>query len=148
MAKSPVPPGAFVELNAGNIDEGKFFKQLNAKIKRAYRELIDYEKSSEDTQGKAVITAQISIFRTKGTKDHFSIVHGTKISTPAQKNVSVVKARGEHLLCQPTGASEFDPDQMVIFDAQGRAIGGVDPETGEVVSNDVAGKIEPQAKAQ
>jgi len=152
MAKSNIPPGGMVELSVDTIDEGKFRKQINRAISRAYRELLEYEKQSEDPSGKAVVTCQVQVFRTKGARDHFSVVHQTKITVPSMKNVSVVKARGEKLLCQPVGSSQYDPDQQTIFDADGRIIGGTDPETGEVIDpnapSPVAGKIVPQTAAQ
>jgi hypothetical protein len=142
--KSPVPPGAMVELQVDNIDEGKFKKQFNAAMRRAFKELLAFQKESDSSGGKSVVTASITILKTPGTSDHFTIQHGCKTSVPTMKNVSIVKARGERLLCQPIGASEHDPDQQAFFDAQGRVIGGIDPDTGELIEDGpspVAGKI-------
>lgn len=130
--KSPIPPGAYVGVNVNNIDEGKLKKRLDRQLTRAMKELKDYEEQSGDRSGKAVITATIALARSKDSKEFWAITYGVKIATPMPKNLSLVKERNGHLLCQPTGASEFDPDQMVIFDDKGRPIGGTDPETGEV----------------
>lgn len=132
-----------VELSIDNIDEGKARKEFNAKIRKAFRELLQYQKDTESSGGKAVVTLSVTMFKTKGTSDHYSVEHSTKITVPTMKNLSVVKARGERLLCQPIGASQHDPEQQAFFDSTGRIIGGVDPDTGELVEDGpvVAGKI-------
>lgn len=132
-----------VELSIDNIDEGKARKEFNAKIRKAFKELLQYQKDTDSSDGKAIVTLSVTIHKTANTKDHFNVVHSTKVSVPTIKNTSVVKARGERLLCQPIGASLHDPEQQAFFDASGRIIGGVDPDTGELIEEEphVAGKI-------
>lgn len=146
--KSPIPAGAFVELNIDAIAEGKCRRDFERKLRRAYKELMEYEKETGDTKCKSVVLLKVTISRMAAAKEHIAITHNTKLSTPTVSEVSIVRERGGRLLCQPVGASEFDPDQQVLFDSLGRPIQGVDPETGEAFGDeakqkDVAGKIRP-----
>ena len=147
--KSPVPAGAMMELNLDLIGEGSFRRKFERAIRRAVKELLAYEQETQDQKGKSQVVAKITVARLPSAKDHFNVSFNVKTATPTANEVSVVKARGGRLLCQPVGASEWNPDQQVLFDAQGRAIQGTDPDTGEVVSGegekDVAGKIERAA---
>ncbi len=143
-AKSPAPPGAMVEMAVDNIDEGKFKRQFNAAMRRAFKDLLAYQKETDSSSGKSTVTATVTIFKTAGTSDHFTIQHGCKTNVPTMKNVSIVKARGERLLCQPIGASEHDPDQQAFFDSQGRIIGNED-DASEDDTPHVVGRIAQQA---
>lgn len=132
--KKAPPPGAFVSVGIDQIDEGRFKKQLDASMLKAYSDLAEYIKATDDQSGKATLTFKIILTKTKGVKDHFTIKTTKAVSIPQPVVESVVKVRNGKLLCQPIGASEHDPDQQAFFDADGKPI-GVDAE------KDVAGTI-------
>jgi hypothetical protein len=139
--RSPVPPGAFVELTLPLVDEGECLAKVNRAIRRAMRGLRSYEEETDDKTQCAVVSLKLKIKRTKGAQDHFDVTYGTKVETPEAKRTSIVKERNGKLLCQPAGSNEGAPEQQLFYDAKGRIIGGVDPETGEVA--DPEGGSEP-----
>jgi hypothetical protein len=150
---SPAPPGAYVELDATLIDEGKYIAMLTARLKQAYADLVQYEKESFDRKAKAVVTAKITLHRTPNTEDCFDIDYDVSIKVPTIKRSSVAKeSKDGKLICQPAGTNQESPDQQLFYDNRGRIIGGpkvaplgdVDEETGEEKSRHVAGRIEPR----
>lgn len=139
---------AFVELGAAEISEGKFLEQLDAALRKAFRELGEYERSSDSTTGVAKVQATIAIKRAKDLKEHFVIQFAIKRSVPTATTGSVVKEQGGRLLCRPQGSAHDTPDQRLLFDAKGNPVAGVDPETGEDYSearkDQVAGRLTGQ----
>lgn len=138
---SPAPPGAFVEIDSALIDEGKFIETLTAKLRHGYRELLAYEKESSDMTAKVVTTVKITICRMAGSSTAFDVNYNIANTIPSVTRSSFVKEAGGRLLCQPAGSNADNPDQQLYFDARGRIIGGVDPETGEMHDEPVAGRI-------
>jgi hypothetical protein len=141
-----------VELCTDLIDEGGLKRAMDRAIGRTLRELRDYERDTLDRGGEVSVQATIRVKRSPGTSEHFDVVYHVTTKVPTPKHKSQVKERGGRLLCQPSGSSDGDPDQMLFFDSRGRIIGpsgpgeNVDPATGEVVdAGDVAGSIRPAA---
>jgi hypothetical protein len=129
------------------IDEGQFIKQVNAAIRKAYKNLREFEQQTEVKTGKAVVQIGVSIQRMKDSETYFVVKTTLNVKTPsAPEKASVVVEKSGHLLCQPIGTNE-EPDQQLIFDAKGRIISGgpitIDGKTGEVIDEapPVAGTI-------
>lgn len=147
--RSPVPPGAFLELDTDLVDEGRMRRGLDRAIKKCVREIIEYEREVDSKDGKGEVALKLIIRRAKGAEEHFEVIHETKIKTPTPRRASFVRERAGRLLCQPTGSNSGDPDQQLLFDGMGRVIGGgappepeqeeIDTETGEV--SPVVGRI-------
>jgi len=78
-SKSKVPIGAFVPVSLAEIDEGKFLKKLNRQLIKGHADLVDYIAETGDPSGAVVIHAIIKLKKTKGVKDHFSIIAKSKI---------------------------------------------------------------------
>lgn len=142
---SNVPPGAMLEIGLELIDEGKFIKQVNAAIRKAYKDLLDFEKQTDIKTGRASVAVSIGMGRLKQANNHFVVETQITVKQPASpKGATVVAEKCGRLLCQPVGTND-DPEQQLIFDAQGRIIGDkgalIDNETGEVIEKPVAGSI-------
>lgn len=120
-----------VELDVDLIDEGRMRTQLHQSLKRALRDLLAYEKESMDRDGSAEVTLKIKMGRTKGSSEFFDVEYGTSVKVPNVVRGTSVKEVGGRLLCQPSGSNEDNPEQQLFYDAKGRIIGGVDPDTGE-----------------
>jgi hypothetical protein len=142
--RTPVPPGSFVEVDPTLLDEGRFLKTIGVSIKKALAELLEYEQQTGDLKAASQITLKVKLGRTEGTSNHFDVQYAVEVKSPAVTRGSIMLERDGRLLCQPTGASDADPEQMVLFDAQGRAIGDIDPTTGEVRRRP-AGDVPPVA---
>lgn len=140
MGKKSLPPGAMVRVGVDNIAEGDFKKKLDASIRRAVKQLYEYQRDTMDGGGKSVVTATITIAKAKGTDRQMAITTSVKVNIPTPVNISSAKMTDNgDLLCQPVGTSEYDPDQQTIFDNNGKII-GADTEDGAV-----AGRIEKTA---
>ncbi len=129
---SAAPPGAYVELEAALIDEGRFIETLNAALRRAFQELRDYHKATDSSKGTAVVTCKVSLCRSSGAKEFYDVTHGVKVTAPEVKRTSMVKEGQGKLICQPAGSNEDSPDQMLFYDHTGRIIGTVDLKSGEI----------------
>jgi len=139
---TPIPSGAYVELNVDLVSEGALRREIDRRIGQAFRELLEREQATGDKTGKAVVTAQIVIERGKDSEQFWRIRHKVQHAVPPITQMSLVKGVNGRLICQPEGAGKDDPDQMKLFDAQGRCKGVFDPQTGEIVEEpDVAGKV-------
>jgi hypothetical protein len=127
-----VPSGAMVELTADLIDEGLFLKQLNIKLRKAHRELKEYVDETGDGKAKAVLMCRVELCYDADAEDFIAITHnvGTRIPTPKKK--TFVKERGGRMLVQPIGSTDSSPDQMSLFDREGRVIGRLNTRTGEI----------------
>lgn len=142
--KSPVPPGALLEIDPTLIDEGKFMEVMTARLRQAYRDLLSYEEETQDRTSKVVTTAKITVCRIPNVENHFEVSYCVSNAIPSATRNSVVKEANGRLLCQPAGSNSDTPDQQLYFDSRGRIIGGpddVDLATGEERKH-VAGKID------
>jgi hypothetical protein len=124
---SPIPAGAYVEVNVDNIDEGRLKKKLESKIRQAYRALQQYEQETSDFGGKATVTLKVSVKREKGSAGVFRLAYKLVTTTPEAESATLAKQGADgQLICQPGGTTEDDPDQLVIFDQNGRVLGKVE----------------------
>lgn len=141
--KPAIPQGNYVELNIDHIDEGDFRKQLEDTIRRAFEQLIEREKISDDRSGKAKIKCELMIERE--SEKYFSI------KTKVDHKVDPLPARsyqfregGGKMLTNPDDSLN-DTDQLRLFDKHGKSAGAVDLQTGEVLDEEadtsVAGKV-------
>lgn len=137
---SPVPPGAYVELNVDLIDEGKFRAHLESKMKQALKDLLQYEEDTMDRSGSAMVTLKFKMSRTKGSSEFFDLEYTVANQVPNVVRASTAKEANGRLICQPTGTSEDSPDQQLFFDRNGRIIGKTGGE-----ESPVAGRIGKQA---
>lgn len=139
---NPTPANAYVEVKADSIREGKFRKEFDQAIQSAFTELMAREDLTGDRTGQAVITAKVVIQRGKDMDTMFKITDSVRKSVPEAARSTLVKGAGGRLLCQREGTSADDPDQMRLFDSEGKAVGILNPETGEVEDiNPIAGTI-------
>lgn len=139
---SPVPPGAMVKVGMNELNGGKFVRQANSKLAKIVKGLLEFEEETGDMTGKALLTMKIVIRRLKNSADHFEVGYTFTEAVPSCKNVDIVKEAGGRLLCQPAGASGDNPDQLLLFDSQGRIISGVDKDTGETALVEAEAKPE------
>jgi hypothetical protein len=122
IQRSPVPPGAFVEVDVTNISEGDFVAEVNEKVRKAMSELFDYEKRTGDMGGLIEVTAKIKVSRFPNTKNLFNIETQVTSKIPVLTRASEATERGGKLLCQPVGTND-DAEQQLFYDGQGRVIG-------------------------
>lgn len=133
----PIPHGAMVEICVDLVDEGDFKKRLDLAIRRAHRGLREYLEESKDKGGTATIVAKIKLRYDPDADDHVVIDHQIGVKTPERVKRSYVKERKGHLLCQPSGSSEDNPDQQRLFNPDGTII----PRPDAASNGAVAGKI-------
>lgn len=140
MKVEELPNDAFVELDSRLIDEGKFLKQLDSMLRRAYHDLMDREKSTGDPFGKAVLKAKITLRRAK-SQQYFDVEYEMIHAVTPSKRTTLVKGVGERLICPAHGSSEDDPAQLRLFDINGDLTATINPKTGELLDEDVPLKI-------
>lgn len=122
MDKSPAPPGAYQEVSLELIQEGAFQKAVNQALRKAVKELVEYERETHDKGGVAAVGIKVKIRRLKGTETHMAIETAITVATPQPKGGSVAVERQGKLLCQPIGTND-EPEQQLFYDAHGRVIG-------------------------
>ena len=53
--------GEYIELNATNLDRGRFLQQLNDELAGAFKKLTDYQAETNDHKKPAVVTVKITL---------------------------------------------------------------------------------------
>lgn len=122
LQKSPVPPGAYVEVDVANINEGLFIAEVNAKMRKALGDLFVYEQGTGDRTGQIEVTAKIKVGRMANTRDLISITTKVTSKIPEPETTSEAKESGGKLLCQPVGTND-DAEQQLLYDGRGNLIG-------------------------
>lgn len=137
-----IPADALVELTAQLVDEGRLVEDMDAALAEA-NGVIERRKAAGKTGGKCKITATIELEADPEIEGHVIITYHVTTKTPRNDRSCLAKSAGGRLLCQADGARDETPDQLVLFDRRGRAIGAVDRETGEVMPppSDTVGKV-------
>lgn len=135
--KSPAPPGAFVEIGLEDIDEGKLVKAANAKLKKAFRDTLEYEKETSDKTAKFVMNIEITCERMPNSEELWDISYKIPTKIPTATRATFAKEVGGKLLAQPAGTNEDTPDQQLFYDNRGAIIGG-EPTP---IKSDIAGRI-------
>lgn len=137
--KSRAPAGAYVEVGTNEIDEGKFVALLDSALRKAFRDFLDYEKTTGDSKAKVIITPKITLQRMKGSEELIDIAYTIPVKVPTAIRSTVAKERGGKMLAQPAGTNDDSPDQQLFYDARGAIIH--DPITNQPIIPDVAGRI-------
>lgn len=127
-----LPSDALVEMSVGDIDKGGLVREMNSSMREALQAL-EARKKRGTTSGEVVITAQVRIGYDEELEDHVRITSVVTLKTPKNDKVSLAKAIGGRLLCQPGGADATTPNQMPLFGHDGEALGILDRRTGEIV---------------
>lgn len=146
MSQQPLyPAGAMLELSLDLIAEGQLKNELDAAVKRAHRDLIEYREATGDPSGKTTVTLTIELKHDKDVKDWVAVTHSVSNGVPKRTATTLVREAGDRLLVQPIGSHEESPDQQVLFDKSGRSIGvsknGQFEAAPEADASPVAGKI-------
>ena len=129
---SPFPSGSYLEVDLNLIDEGKMASKLSDAIRRAFADLIHYQRETNDLKSKAGVSLQISLGSIPNIAGWADVSYKISVKIPSAVSHSNAKIAGEKLLCQPIGTGPGAPEQQVFFDANGRIIGGINPSTGEI----------------
>lgn len=141
MSANGLPADTYVELTTDLVGEGKLVEEMDAAIREAHTALRSRRERGE-TGGACTITATITLAYDPQFKEHVLIKHAVGLKTPKNEYSTMVKEKGEVLLCQPEGSNAETPDQLRLFDASGRPRGVLDKRTGEVTeAKDVAGRV-------
>jgi len=136
-----LPSGTMVELSTGLIGEGKFIEEIDRALAEAAAALVK-RKSSGERSGSCKITATIDVGYDPDIEDHVTVVHCVVLKTPKNEKMTLVKEKGGRLLCDPSGSTASTPDQLRLFDRNGRPTGVLDTRTGELLEPPTtAGKI-------
>jgi hypothetical protein len=141
-AAAGIPADALVELTAGLVDEGRLIEDMDAALAEA-NVVIERRKAAGKLGGKCKITATIELEADPELEGHVVITYHVITKTPRNDRACLAKSAGGRLLCQADGARGETPDQLVLFDRRGRAIGAVDGATGEILKppSDTLGKV-------
>lgn len=137
-----IPADALVELTTMLVDEGRLVEDIDAALAEA-NGVLERRKAAGKPGGKCRITATVELEADSEIDGHVVITYHVTTKTPRNDRSCLAKSAGGRLLCQVDGARDETPDQLVLFDRLGRAIGAVDRETGEVVPppSDTVGKV-------
>ena len=128
----PIPNNAYVELNLDLISEGKLRAEIDRQLRQAYVELMDREQVTGERTAAATVGVKITLARSGDADQYWKVGHSVTRSIPPIVKTSLCRGANNRLICQPTGASEDSPDQMILFDGDGQPAGTLDPVTGEV----------------
>ena len=142
----PLPSDTLLELTSNLIDEGRFVGDLNAAIAEA-NEILEKRIKKGDTKCRCKITATIEIASDKDLTDHRMIRYAVTTKTPKEERSTLAKSKNGRLLCQADGTGAESPDELKLFDRQGRAIGLLDVTTGETKPLASSDPIPMQKKA-
>lgn len=141
-----LPEGAMVEISTDLIDEGRLKLQIDEALREAHAALMRRREAGQ-TGGECKISVDISMGYDPDMRETVTLTHCVSLKTPKNQSVSLVKEKAGRLLCQPSGSSTDIPEQQRLFDAQGRSLGVLDLETGELTSeSEVVGKIRTATK--
>lgn len=141
---SPIPSGMYVELDVDGINDGNFRKSVDAAIQRGFRELDRWEEETMRADGAFEVQATIKVFRMPESNEIFIVEDRVKLKTPDLSHQSTAKGVNGRLICQPEGSSSGDPNQIRLFDRQGRPKAMFDTGTGELIDDnkdDIAGQV-------
>ncbi len=140
---SDIPSGAMVQINIDLIGEGELRKEFDEAIAEAHQIIARRREKGNFGGGKATVTATVSLEYDPDLKDTIVITHCVSTKTPKNEKVSMAAEKAGVMLCQLTGAGEDTPHQQRLFDRTGRAIGTLNPHTGELTEppSDVAGVV-------
>jgi hypothetical protein len=134
-----------VELRLAHVNEGKLVQRIDRAIRQAVQGLKQFELDSEQTgKGKASVSVSIEVKRV-GVEKHFGISYAVNVKTPTMRTETIAKESADgRAICRPEGSAHDSPDQGLLFNERGEVVGGVDPDTGEVIDpalRGVAGKV-------
>jgi hypothetical protein len=120
-----------IQLGVEQIGEGDLIAQMNEAIAEAHRTL-QRRRESGYPSGKIKIGAEIAVEYDPNMPDHVAVRYSVSSRSPKEERVTLAKEKNGVLLVQPTGSSEDAPEQMRMFDKNGRLVGTMDQRTGEI----------------
>lgn len=147
--KAPTAPPLLVEVTVETLDEGSFVRSFNTHLVRAARELREAraEQCRRGIKQKLSmrIKANVKLILEPESDELLAIECDVSRALPNPANVTFARLTGETILAQPGGTTPDSPDQLHIFNRDGKPSGEVvDTNTGEVKDKDgaVKGTIE------
>ena len=144
---APIPHGSMIKVRLQDLAEGQFIRDVDHAIHAAYQAIEKIKSDRGVIPGDAKVSIELKIGFDPDAPDMVAIVAGLKTSLPAVSTATLAKSKAGQLLCQPTGTSDGDPDQMVLFAPDGRRIGkfdavrGYTPNGQAAPESDVVGRI-------
>ena len=142
------PAGLMIEVDAENIDEGRFLQAVTAAASKAYAELNAAVEATGQSGLKArVKLGTLELAMHKDLDDTVHITYSTPVVVPPSvKRKTLALAKGGRILSQPGGPNKDEPRQMRMFTTDGKPAALVDVDTWEVVDeaaegDGTAGKI-------
>jgi len=141
MSAKALPADTFVELRTDLIGSGNLVVEMDDALREAH-DALKRRRERGELGGDCTITATIKLGYDPDLKEHVKVVHCVTLKTPKNEMATIVKEKGDMLLCQLEGSTAETPDQLRLFDGRGRITGTLDRATGAVQEvNDVAGRV-------
>lgn len=136
-----------VEVDIGNIDEGRMLDTINAAVSKGYAELQAAVDACGEKKGlkTTIALGKLEVSFHPEFPDSVRLTYSTpQVTPPSIKRKLLATAANGVMLTQPGGPRD-DPRQTLMFTPKGEVAGVLDPETGELTEaadgTNVAGKI-------